>query len=97
MFIKTILAPVNVNKVNNKLTCQNFSKSILDIHWNQYKVVIHEIFLCRYDPDILVGYEIQQHSWGYLLERAAFLDVDLCTQISRLPGENASSQFFVSL
>ena len=28
-------------------------------------------FLSRYDPDILLGYEIQMHSWGYLLQRAA--------------------------
>ncbi|XP_071800751.1 DNA polymerase zeta catalytic subunit-like [Asterias amurensis] len=47
----------------------------------------------KYDPDILVGYEIQQHSWGYLLERAAFLDVDLCTQISRLPEFKKESHF----
>lgn len=40
----------------------------------------------RYDPDILVGYEVQKASWGYLLERAAQLSIDLATEISRLPG-----------
>lgn len=40
----------------------------------------------RYDPDILLGYEVQMHSWGYLLQRAAALDVDLCQMISRVPG-----------
>lgn len=40
----------------------------------------------RYDPDILLGYEIQMHSWGYLLQRAAALSVDLCQMISRVPG-----------
>ncbi|KAK1804826.1 hypothetical protein P4O66_003665 [Electrophorus voltai] len=41
----------------------------------------------RYDPDILVGYEVQMRSWGYLLQRAAALGVDLCQQLSRVPGD----------
>ena len=39
-----------------------------------------------YNPDILVGYEIQQSSWGYLNERASFLDLNLCHLLSRMPG-----------
>lgn len=42
--------------------------------------------LFRFDPDILVGYEIQMRSWGYLLQRAAVLGADLCQQLSRVPG-----------
>lgn len=42
--------------------------------------------LFRYDPDILLGYEVQMHSWGYLLQRASALGVDLCLMISRVPG-----------
>uniref|UniRef100_A0A671NP62 DNA polymerase zeta catalytic subunit n=1 Tax=Sinocyclocheilus anshuiensis TaxID=1608454 RepID=A0A671NP62_9TELE len=41
--------------------------------------------LILYDPDILVGYEVQMHSWGYLLHRASTLGVDLCQQLSRVP------------
>ena len=44
--------------------------------------------ICRWEPDICVGWEIQMFSWGYLLQRAAHLNVDLCAQISRIPGEN---------
>lgn len=40
----------------------------------------------RFDPDILVGYEVQLHSWGYLLQRSSALGVDLCQQLSRVPG-----------
>ena len=50
-------------------------------------------FFFRYDPDILLGYEIQMHSWGYLLQRAAALSVDLCQMISRVPGRTL--QMFV--
>lgn len=39
----------------------------------------------RWDPDILVGYEIQKSSWGYLLERASQLRLDLASMLSRVP------------
>ena len=41
----------------------------------------------RWDPDVLVGYEIQMLSWGYILKRASKLDIKLCPRLSRLPGE----------
>ncbi|XP_028996460.1 DNA polymerase zeta catalytic subunit isoform X2 [Betta splendens] len=47
----------------------------------------------RNDPDILVGYEVQMHSWGYLLQRAAALGVDLCQQLSRVPGDSKENRF----
>uniref|UniRef100_A0A8C8SKD4 DNA polymerase zeta catalytic subunit n=1 Tax=Pelusios castaneus TaxID=367368 RepID=A0A8C8SKD4_9SAUR len=47
----------------------------------------------RYDPDILLGYEVQMHSWGYLLQRAAALSVDLCQMISRVPDDKKQNRF----
>ncbi|XP_069090700.1 DNA polymerase zeta catalytic subunit isoform X2 [Pleurodeles waltl] len=47
----------------------------------------------RYDPDILLGYEVQMRSWGYLLQRASALDVDLCKMISRVPEDNKENRF----
>ncbi|XP_068432657.1 DNA polymerase zeta catalytic subunit [Clinocottus analis] len=47
----------------------------------------------RFDPDILVGYEVQMRSWGYLLQRAAALGVDLCQQLSRVPGDSKDNRF----
>lgn len=46
-----------------------------------------------YDPDILVGYEVQMHSWGYLLQRASALGVNLCQQLSRVPGDVKENRF----
>ena len=45
-----------------------------------------------YDPDILIGYEIQRSSWGYLCRRAANLNINLTAQLSRMPN-NAQSRF----
>ncbi|XP_023286279.1 DNA polymerase zeta catalytic subunit isoform X1 [Seriola lalandi dorsalis] len=47
----------------------------------------------RFDPDILLGYEVQMRSWGYLLQRAAVLGVDLCQQLSRVPGDSRENRF----
>ncbi|XP_068087412.1 DNA polymerase zeta catalytic subunit isoform X2 [Hyperolius riggenbachi] len=47
----------------------------------------------KYDPDILVGYEVQMHSWGYLLQRASALNVDLCQQMSRIPEDKNKNRF----
>lgn len=47
----------------------------------------------RFDPDILVGYEVQMRSWGYILQRAAVLGVDLCQQLSRVPGDSKDNRF----
>ncbi|NP_001163919.1 REV3 like, DNA directed polymerase zeta catalytic subunit L homeolog [Xenopus laevis] len=47
----------------------------------------------RFDPDILLGYEVQMHSWGYLLQRASALNVDLCQQLSRVPDDKNENRF----
>ena len=42
------------------------------------------------DPDFLIGYEITMASWGYLIERAAKLNVNLNSELSRMPSESDS-------
>lgn len=44
----------------------------------------------KWDPDILVGYEIQMASWGYLIERAGTLNLNLTSKLSRLLYTNES-------
>ncbi|KAF5890315.1 DNA polymerase zeta catalytic subunit, partial [Clarias magur] len=64
-----------------------------------YTVDEKELFeeVCKmmktYDPDILVGYEVQMHSWGYLLQRASALGMDLCRQLSRVPDDAKGNRF----
>ena len=38
------------------------------------------------DPDFLIGYEVVMSSWGYLIDRAAVLDINLANEISRMPS-----------
>jgi DNA polymerase zeta len=43
------------------------------------------ILVRHFDPDVLTGYELNNSSWGYLIERAATaLDYDLSGQLSRV-------------
>ena len=43
------------------------------------------------DPDIVVGYEIQLSSWGYLLQRGEALGYDLAVLLSRTPTATAAA------
>lgn len=44
--------------------------------------------LCSFDPDILMGWDIQGGSLGFLAERAAHLGIGLLNDISRTPLES---------
>ncbi|CAG9530449.1 unnamed protein product [Cercopithifilaria johnstoni] len=41
----------------------------------------------RYDPDIVIGYNTQRYSWGYLIERSLAIGRNLLSEISRVPVE----------
>ena len=40
------------------------------------------------DPDIVVGYDVQNGSLGYLIERGAKLDINILRDLSRAPAED---------
>lgn len=42
----------------------------------------------KFDPDILVGWDVQGASLGYLAERASYLGIGLLNMISRVPSDN---------
>ncbi|XP_076819341.1 DNA polymerase zeta catalytic subunit-like isoform X2 [Clavelina lepadiformis] len=44
------------------------------------------------DPDILIGYEVQMLSWGYLFSRAKHLGFDLCRMVSRVPDDRTHNR-----
>ena len=43
------------------------------------------------DPDIILGWEVQQSGLGYLIDRAAQIERPLCQQLSRTPSVSGSS------
>ena len=44
-------------------------------------------FICSLDPDILMGWDVQGGSLGFLAERASHLGIGLLNSISRTPSE----------
>ncbi|KAM3960998.1 LOW QUALITY PROTEIN: DNA polymerase zeta catalytic subunit [Aphomia sociella] len=38
----------------------------------------------QHDPDIMCGYEIEMNSWGFILERAQVLGIEMIREISRI-------------
>ncbi|CAI5722501.1 unnamed protein product [Peronospora effusa] len=45
-----------------------------------------EALVRRWDPDFLVGFEVQKSSIGYLIDRASQMSIDLIQSLSRLPS-----------
>ncbi|VDO11832.1 unnamed protein product [Brugia timori] len=56
-----------------------FVASEIDL-FDAFVNVIH-----RYDPDIVIGYNTQRYSWGYLTERSLVIGRNLLSEISRAP------------
>ncbi|KAL3516081.1 hypothetical protein ACH5RR_022983 [Cinchona calisaya] len=54
--------------------------------FNQFTKIISS-----FDPDILLGWDIQGSSLGFLAERAAYLGIGLLNNISRVPSEISTS------
>ena len=63
-------------------------------YYNDEKTMILEFqsFVQLLDPDMIIGYEVQMLSWGYLIERARSLDINLCPMLSRIPSGDSKSK-----
>ncbi|KAG1474804.1 hypothetical protein G6F56_000124 [Rhizopus delemar] len=69
------------------ITKMGISTSRADINYGETEkelilILIEKIRL--YNPDMLVGYEVQNASWGYLIERSALLGIHLVDALSRI-------------
>ncbi|XP_020712100.2 DNA polymerase zeta catalytic subunit [Athalia rosae] len=61
-------------------TCPvSYSKNETDLFDDFRSLVI------KTDPDILLGWELETLSWGYLFQRAVVLGINLAPQVSRIP------------
>ncbi|KAB7506189.1 DNA polymerase zeta catalytic subunit [Armadillidium nasatum] len=74
-----LLAHSGVNSISSL-----FVNSEVDLLEEIIRLVHH------WDPDILVGYEVQMSSWGYLLERGTTLIENIVSRLSRVPDSKDS-------
>ena len=49
-------------------------------------------FIQEHDPEIILGYEVQMLSIGYLIERGAFLNYNMCHAMSRISNNEGYSK-----
>lgn len=47
----------------------------------------------KHDPDIMCGYEIEASSWGYVLERAQVLGLEMIREMSRITEKNRQKRY----
>ena len=46
----------------------------------------------QYDPDILLGYNVERESWGYLIDRSRFLNINLIDLLGRIPSNKSKER-----
>lgn len=69
----------------------DFCMQIVNTEKELFQLVIERIR--QIDPDIIVGYEVQKSSLGYLVQRAeSAMGLDLLRELSRVPSEIASKR-----
>ncbi|CAG9769330.1 unnamed protein product [Ceutorhynchus assimilis] len=81
---------VNVLPADGRASRQDFLNGIserdCDITYvdNEEVLINNFLMVIKYwDPDILAGYEIEMLSWGYLMERASVLSINVLTSLGR--------------
>ncbi|KAL5566065.1 hypothetical protein UlMin_029229 [Ulmus minor] len=73
---------------NSKRSLDGVSGCNLMIFQEEKYLFDHFIkFVCSLDPDILIGWDVQGGSLGFLAERASYLGIGLLNLISRVPPE----------
>ena len=80
---RSIRGAILLNEVNDTFSLLNDSCIEIRIA-NSEDEIFHELvqLVLKWDPDILVGYDVQKWSWGYLFDRDVSIKV-------RIPYSNA--------
>ncbi len=66
----------------------------LEISYVSSEVDLLEKLVClvrETDPDIIMGYEVTMLSWGYCIDRAAHLNINLTNKLSRIPSKPSNN------
>ncbi|XP_001949189.2 DNA polymerase zeta catalytic subunit [Acyrthosiphon pisum] len=81
-----------VNQINNNFNgFSNFKPEI--IVCNDEIELVNTFFqlVNNWDPEVICGYEMEMHSWGYLKDRCRHLGRNMNKELSRLTIENEQS------
>ncbi|KAI6658920.1 hypothetical protein LOD99_10895 [Oopsacas minuta] len=95
IYISGILSLTDTWDIEDLKKCDSLAHTNLDDVIMTYVTTEVDLFqefiskVLEYDPDICVGFESQRSSWGYLIERACMLVIDLpfCLSRAQPPGK----------
>ena len=95
----TDAAPARINGMivvapdGHNYSCSDLEKEIVS---SEQELLSSLASLVRdHDPDILVGYDVQRMSWGFVLKRASHLGLSLSSSdFSRVPFHKSSQEPF---
>ncbi len=78
---------------HRKLLPRSGISDYIQRYFNDEKTMIQEFqsFVKGRDPDIVIGYEVEMLSWGYLIERGREFDINLSPLLSRIPSADKKS------
>lgn len=84
--------------VDDKTPPKHLDKCVFDTnvaYFNTENEILEKIIslVKEHDPDIMCGYEIEMRSWGYVLERAQNLDIEIIREISRITEKNRQKRW----
>ncbi|XP_045765392.1 DNA polymerase zeta catalytic subunit isoform X1 [Maniola jurtina] len=69
----------------------NYKISYADDEFVVFEKIVD--FVKAHDPDIMCGYEIEMNSWGYVMERAQILGLEMIKEISRITEKNRQKRY----
>lgn len=79
-------------RIRSLLGKTGLSPKDLDLHVvdTEIELIMTLVELVKFhDPEILLGYEVELLSWGYVLERATILDMNVAMPLSRITDKQA--------
>lgn len=68
------------------LSLEDIELNVVDTELELFMTLVE--LVKNYDPEILIGYEMEQLSWGYILERSNILNISVSAALSRITDVN---------
>ncbi|XP_071745629.1 DNA polymerase zeta catalytic subunit [Lepeophtheirus salmonis] len=80
-----VLATDKDNQIKLEANMENISIDFSSSEYDLIKDFVKIVY--EHDPDMITGYETHQLSWGYIIKRARFINIDLISALSRIIKE----------
>ena len=84
----------NLIKSKGKIWIKNINDMIVELVQDELELLMKLVEIVKkFDPDIIVGYDLQSISWTYVLQRAEALNISIRIPLSRSVIENVNTNY----